>query len=135
MVTGVINQMEIKSIVFCDSTQQVPAPDGNKVTMLINPTAVLTPRFIPGMFSFAVAFCVRGMTQAEAFEGNVRLCDPDGKDVSKLEMALELPENYQSLTCCVDFRNVVIEREGIYRIEITVAGKMATETVEIRKLG
>lgn len=129
------NMTRISNFIYCLNAERIAAPDGNRDSMnAMGVVSVLTPEFIPGTFSFSIVFSILGVDKVyetnkirvvfEDMEGN-KLVDtgdielppkPEGDDFI-------LPVDYQGLDMSMDFRNVIFEKEGLYKTQIIWNGQ------------
>lgn len=123
----------INNIVFCDSTQQLPTPDGKSITLLVNPMPELRPPYIPGVFSFSVSFGLSGLKADEKTEAIITFSDPVGKPLSVCSVPILLPKEALNLTGCVDLRNVLLESEGSYSLTIQIDNMHSSQQITVKK--
>lgn len=122
----------ITTVVYCESAQNEMTPQGPKLH-LIGPMQVLTPMFIPGMFSFSILIGIQDFkldiphTIRFVFKGP-KEGEPPILDTSDITMPVQpknptLPDDMQGAMMNMDFRNVVIRSEGEYFSEIFFDGE------------
>ena len=124
--------MTIKNIVFCESSQQATLPDGNAITILVNPIVELNPLFVPSAYSFVVSFGACEIRETNGFDIILRFLDPQSNQIAN-SMISAPPVVNRNATCTVDFRNVPIREEGIYTLVIEMLGEQVCETINVRK--
>lgn len=130
--------MRINNIVFCESAQMVPLPQGGAMTVLTKPLPEIEIEFIPGLYSMTLSFGVSGIPK-EGFQTiKVQIVDPEGKPVFSSESSSEdagIPKEafLGSITVCMDMRNVRILQEGEYTVVIAVNDVSRTEYISVRK--
>lgn len=123
----------ITTFVYCESTQNEMTPQGPKLN-LIGPMQILTPMFIPSMFSFSVLFGIQDFRLNQAhtvrllFKGPVEGEQPV-VDTGDLTLPIEhqnsnLPEDMQGMMMNLDFRNLAIRHKGTYETEVYFDGEL-----------
>ena len=120
----------ISSFIICDTINNFVTPQGETVPQLVAPQPALRPQFIPGSFSFALSIGVSGVKFQKSNIFSVTISSPKGDEVfnsgdiniGDVPEDNLLPEEYQGLVLSIDIRNMAIECEGAYPIEITMNG-------------
>lgn len=102
--------------------------DGNRKLNIINPLQIFTPAFIPGQFSFAVAFGILGVDFSESRQAKYILRGPDGEiiiDSGMFKIPIpddptthSLPDEMKGAFLNIDVRNAILKTEGVYNSEV-----------------
>ena len=112
-------------------------PTGGVVQQLIGLTAAIRPKYIPGVYTFSVAF---GIADVEPDKENMLICtlrDPEGKTIQEeSSIALPpipsndpLPQEHKGYMVCVPMINTDFTKEGDYRFDITLNGALIESKV------
>lgn len=127
---------KVVTFMYCESSQNEMTPQGPKLH-IINPMLVLTPAFIPGMFSFGVTIGVMDIdieaTHTLKFilkspiEGEKNVVDTGDITLSIPKPAIDLPKDMHGLTMGMDFRNAPLKYEGEYTGEVYFDGVLIGE--------
>lgn len=120
----------LTNFIYCINAERVPVGNGKGESInAIGVLATLTPEFVPGTFSFSIIFSILDID----ISGNntIRIVfSKDGEDKTLVDSgtvlippisnddAIDLPAEYKGLNMSMDFRNVIFEREGIYKTTI-----------------
>lgn len=117
----------ISTFVYCENIQNEPSPNGSKLHV-IGPMQIMTPAFIPSMFSFSVVFGILDIqlnkphTLRYIFKGPKAEEQPiiDSGDIVLpiQENNAELPDEMKGFMMNMDFRNIPLQYEGEYTSEI-----------------
>lgn len=121
------------NFIYCINSERVPGTDGNGDSLnAVGVLSVITPEFVPGAFSFSIILSVLDMDVKKENTIKIVFRDPDGKEIVNTndivippnpnEETMELPKVYQGLNMCMDLRNVIFEKEGLYYTEVIVNG-------------
>ena len=122
----------ISSFMLCDSSQNLPNGQGGFVQQLTGPVTTVRPQFIPGNYSFSVSVGVIGVDMQKENSMRFVLKEPSGKVLNDLDEAPlpvagpdnKLPKEYGGFVACIDFRNAVIQEEGVYSLEVYVNSEL-----------
>ncbi len=121
---------KLSYFMICDTMNNVPMPGGTLGLNITNPQLVLTPKYIPGNYSFCVVVGVQDVKPTDpstnAIKLKFELLTPKGKllqqSVADLPMVnmQKVPEQYQGFLMSFDLRNLPIEEEGAYVLNLYV---------------
>ena len=119
---------KISSFIICDTIVNLMTPQGDSVPQLVSPQPVLRPPFIPGSFSFGISIGVIDVEFQEVNTIKVIIVSPKGEETyNSGEINLEsipqdelLPKEYQGFILSIDVRNMIIDQDGVYSVEIFV---------------
>lgn len=119
---------------MCDSINNLQSGEMS-IPMLVSPQITLRPKFIPGQFSFGIAFGFRDVELNKQNEFRFTIRQPNGGVVydsgdMPLPLAPEdsaLPVQYQGFSLCCDIRNIEIPCEGEYAIEFHLNGNAISQ--------
>lgn len=130
--------MRINNIVFCDSAQQMPLPQGGSVTVLTRPLPEIISEYIPGLYSMTVSFGISDLPEEGPKKVITSFYDDEGKRVfltesSMSEMGISREAFKEGLTCCIDLRNIRLVKEGVYTLRIDMDGFCKNEQIYVRK--
>lgn len=121
---------EIAYFVYCDSIEEL---EGGKINV-VNPSIVLNPLYVPGMYSYSVSLAIRDIN-TEDNELQIILRNEAGEIVNDTGIAKIplLPEKnaYGSplggLRISIDFRNVPFKKNGKYCSTVMLNGEKLGE--------
>lgn len=122
---------KVTSFLVCESIENIPSPIGGLTTQLIGPTIALRPINIPSNYSFAITFTVQGIDSSRSVSIGVIIKDPDGitvQDTGGQELHIpdfsndSMPIEYGGAIVNLDAKNVVLNKEGCYKIVIYEKG-------------
>ncbi len=118
----------VKNFVFCLSASNLA--ERQDVTGLLS---IMTPEYIPGLFTFSVYFTLLGLEEGEheiqlQFKDNAGIIVAD-TDVSALpytmpESPIEIPKEYLGVNLAIMLQNVDIKHSGLYTIDIILDGNI-----------
>lgn len=119
----------IYSFTLCDSINNQSNQTGSTL-LLANPQIALRPQFIPGNFSFGISFGISDIDISIANHIIFTISNPSGKTVfdsgdNELLPAPSddnLPNEYKGFMICFDIRNLPIEQEGVYKLQVCING-------------
>jgi hypothetical protein len=119
---------KILTFMYCDRAE----PNHQGQLQIINPLLVLNPIFIPGMYSFSIAFGVMGINNDEDHTFRIQFLSPnedqpmiDSNTISipkgvVPKVNLGLPQEFRSMMLNMDFRNVIFKTEGLYYTRVFI---------------
>ena len=126
----------LTSFVYCINAERIPSGDGKGDSInAMGVLSALTPEFVPGTFSFSIIFSVLdvdisvnntiqiifskdGAADALVNSGCITIPPlPENDGVC-------LPDQYKGLNMSMDFRNVILEQEGLYSTIINFNGEL-----------
>ncbi|MGG2943074.1 hypothetical protein ABEO51_08115 [Bacillus safensis] len=119
----------ITSFIYCEKTET----DQNGKLILVQPLLVLTPAFLPGMYSFSIAVGIKGIPDQMKLRilfispnsQDQPLIDTTGINVTKKNVVEDhiidlLPEEEIGINFNMDLRNVVLKTEGYYKTVVMI---------------
>lgn len=129
---------KLMNFLYCDNVERTQIANGGEILNAMGIMSVLIPEFIPGSFSFSIAFSVIGvdvtkenMVQVVFYEksNNTILVDTGAITIppTTRDSQVMIPEEYHGLNMSMDFRNVVFEKEGLYSTKIVFNGDVIGE--------
>ena len=124
---------EISTFLYCENAQ--PLPNGG---MTINgPMKIITPKYIPGVFSFTIFFGIIGIDLSDPHTLQIKfmkkgenkaLVDTDKLNLQNQEIKANiLPLDMRGFMANLDFRNVELETEGEYVTKVILDGELKGE--------
>lgn len=116
---------------ICDAVNSATPNPNINIPQLSGPQVVLRPKFIPGNFSFGIAAGVIGVDLSTNNDVRFTISSPDGTIIQDSGSASfpalanedTLPSEYQGFMLTLDVRNLVIEKEGIYKFRLWINGE------------
>jgi len=124
-----VKMAEVKYFIYCEGVQNIFTPEGSKMS-LNNPLLVLTPRFIPGTFTFSISFGIQGFDQTAQNKLQIIFKDPSDtiiQDTGTVELPVapkgNLPSEYVGISLSIDYRNIVINCDGEYSSTLVFNGE------------
>lgn len=116
---------EIKNFIYC---LKIDTKGGR--TDVIGLFNVMTPKYIPGLFSFSINFWILNITEGEHML-NINFMDPDKNVIAQIDNmkiqykkneSCELPEDQIGASIVVRLQNVDIKKAGLYSTEVILDG-------------
>lgn len=114
---------KVSFFVYCSNIER----NGDFINIQ-NPISAITPDFIPGMFSFAVAFSVLGVDVTSGNnvirliikdENNKLITDTNDIQIAKLPPdETPTPPEYKGYNFNMDFRNIAFYHDGLYTTQV-----------------
>lgn len=121
---------EVCNFVICDRTQTLPNPNGEPLSLIINPMPVLRPKYVPGAISFSITFAIIGIRVEEMKTVEIRIVAPDQSDVACARIDADsqgIPGDVRRDDLIpvlnFDMRNMDLPSEGEYRVNILLNGQ------------
>ncbi len=119
----------ISTFMYCENTQIENTPEGKM--HITGPMHIITPMFIPSMFSFCVAFGVLDLSLDKQHSLRYIFKDPSGEivvDTNDIhlpiqELKIDLPKDMNGMLLNMDFRNIALRIEGEYKSEVFIDGQ------------
>ena len=138
------NKVEyINSFVYCDKVTNEVNPANNTVNRnIVSPLNELRPINIPGNYTFSVSCGISGIDPATENHISFRFIYPsDNKEISLIEatipnnsLLVEAGQQYSNLNLDVEYRNLVLNAEGTYKMEVELNNKKLGEYfIEVKK--
>lgn len=121
------------SIVFCDSIQMIPGPDGQQTANMVTPLGVLTPYHVPGNYSFAIGCTILGLDTAIKNVVSIRFFNKEtdtnviSKDIvfEPNTIKFNQPSNtpYSIVGFNIDARNIIFKETGTFVATVKINGQ------------
>jgi len=119
---------KVSYFLYCANIDRKTTSSGVEVVSLSNPLATINPEFVPGMFSFSIAFSILGV-DVSGTNNRLRLQIVDEEsntivDTDVIPMPqlppdeTEVPAEYKGYNFSMDFRNVVFTHNGLYSTKV-----------------
>lgn len=119
---------QVTYFIYCGNVDRKKIPEVGESIILENPFSVLTPEFIPGLFSFSIAFSILGVdaTRPDNLlqiiisdeEGNI-IADTNTVRINELPPdESNTPTEYKGINFTMDFRNVPFQHNGLYTTKV-----------------
>jgi hypothetical protein len=123
----------VSMFMYCENATNDMTPQGPKLN-ITGPLHILTPMFVPGMFSFSIVFGILDLETdidhairvifRSSVAGEEHLIDT-GKDIliPRNSEKNDLPKDMRGLMMSLDFKNVVFRSEGLFLTEVLFDGE------------
>ena len=117
--------VEIKNFLYCLNVNTL---EGR--TDIIGLLSVMTPEYIPGLFSFSINFSLSNITEGE-HALIVKFKDPDKKVIAVIDNAIvsyqkdensNLPDEQMGINVAAGLQNVDFKKSGLYSTEVILDG-------------
>lgn len=123
---------EITSFMLCTAIEK---NDSSGLPILFNPLLELTPKYIPGQYSFGLCAGITGIDVFAEHKLNFYILTPDRKNITQgEESVLNIPSEAQNperknqgIMLTTQLSNLEITCEGNYILQIIVDGEVAAE--------
>lgn len=141
--------LQLASFVYClNAEKDSDAPLGTGLNTAKGVLSMIRPDFIPGLFSFSIAFSIIGIDISRS-DNTIRLIflkdnsDPL-VDTGKIAMPSQelpddiksVPEDYRGLDFTFDLRNIKFCEEGVYRTIVECNGEqVGNKPIYVKKAG
>ena len=112
---------------YCLNAERQQSPQGESINAN-GVLTVLTPEFVPGLFSFSIIFSILDIEGSSDSLIKIVFKDNSGNELINTgnismppvptEEGIRLPSQYIGYNLSMDFRNVVFESEGEYTTDI-----------------
>lgn len=123
----------ITTFIYCMGTTNMEGKNAPINAMGV--LSILTPEYIPSMFSFSIIMGIRGIDDTCNHSLDIIFKDPlkhplvEAKNVlissEQLRTGdLTLPDEFKGLVLGMDLRNVILKQEGVYWTEVKLDGKL-----------
>ena len=125
---------KVTSFVYCLNASRMITADGKGE--MINAEGVLstiTPEYVPGSFSFSIIFSIIDFDIKENNKIRIVFSDAENKEIVNsndislpiqiVEDQIDIPEKYKGINLSMDMRNVVLEKDGVYKTTIYFNGE------------
>lgn len=119
----------LANFLYCLNAERQQAPQGQGESInAMGVLTVLTPEFVPGLFSFSIIFSILDIDSASDSQIKIVFKDNTGKELINtgnitmppvpVDAGIRLPSKYVGYNLSMDFRNVVFENEGEYTTDV-----------------
>lgn len=119
----------IGTFIYCLDAERKTAGDGGDIINAMGVLSAITPEFVPGTFSFSIIFSVLDIDISKSNKIKVVFANYEKHsiiDTGEIQLPImpnqssdvDLPNEYKGLNMSMDFRNAVLEKEGIYYTQI-----------------
>lgn len=119
----------LANFLYCLNAERQQGPQGKGASInAMGVLTVLTPEFMPGLFSFSIIFSILDIDPHSDSQIKVVFTDNTGKVITDTgnitippvpaDPDLCLPSKYVGYNLSMDFRNVVFENDGEYKTDI-----------------
>lgn len=122
----------ISTFVYCESIENENVSNDSKLH-IVGPMHIITPLFVPSMFSFCVSFGILNLKLDKPHSLRFIFKGPDVEqeniiDTGDMDLPLQevndgLPDDMKGIMMNFDFRNIPFRSEGEYSSEIIIDGK------------
>ena len=120
---------KVSSFVYCLNAERIPTADAKgEMINAVGVLSAITPEYVPGTFSFSIIFSIVGIETKASNVIRIIFSDDTNKEIINsndiplpipvVADQIELPEEYKGVNLCMDMRNVVLEKEGVYKTSI-----------------
>lgn len=127
----------ISTFMYAERTE----PNQQGQMTITNPLITINPMFVPGMFSFSIIFGIVDINNDSDHTIQITFNSPNDEDtplintdvislqnrVIPLENEVDLPLEQKNLMFNLDFRNVVLKTEGLYKSKVYIDGTLSGE--------
>lgn len=120
---------KVHDIIFCLNTTNMTGQGINANSVF----SVLTPEYIPGLFSFSVVITMLDLDMENQSTMKI-VFHKDEEIIGLLEGPLpiidepsNLPKEYKGINLSVDWNNMNLKEEGIYKLTVYLNGDMLKE--------
>lgn len=121
--------VNLTNFLYCLNAERQQAPQGQGESInAMGVLTVLTPEFIPGLFSFSIIFSILDIDPTSDNQIKIVFKDNAGKELINTgnitmppvstDVGIRLPSKYVGYNLSMDFRNVVFENEGEYTTDV-----------------
>lgn len=112
----------VNDIIFCLNSTNLPGQGACANTIL----SVLSPEYIPGLFSFSVIITLLDLSPDKKQKMRV-VFKNDEEIVGELEGPLpvfdepcNLPQEYKGINLAIDWNNMNLKKDGIYTLSVYI---------------
>ena len=123
---------EIKNFIYCMGTKSDTRPgEERRVTSVEGIQNCLLPDYIPGNFSFSIVFSLLDLEPGEEYCVEVSF-NHENEEVARVEdiqltgridNKYNVPEKFFGYQIAIDFRNVLLNEEGVYHTIVSLNGE------------
>lgn len=125
----------LNNFVYCLGTKtELPKAGDNPITSIIGLVNSLNPDFVPGNFSFSIVFSILNLDKDKEYKVEIAFVDEDENELLRTESAVldgntaekniyNVPNEYFGYNIAVELRNVILEKDGLYKTIIYIDGE------------
>ncbi|PFA84501.1 MULTISPECIES: hypothetical protein [Bacillus] len=135
---------KVSTFMYCEQAEMNPQI---QKTVISGPLHVFTVPFVPTTYSFAITFGLLGINNKQDNKLSIRFLDPNDNPKIDAENLMigktpdlnweEMPHEARGLIANMDFRNVILECEGLYKTQIfmndELLGEFPIQVVQVRR--
>lgn len=120
---------KLANFLYCLNTErQQASQDKGESINAMGVLTVLTPEFVPGLFSYSIIFSILDIESTSDGQIKIVFKDSTGKELintgnitmppAPSDVDIQLPSKYVGYNLSMDFRNVIFENEGEYTTDV-----------------
>ena len=121
---------KVSDIIFCLRATNIEGEGASAHTIL----SVITPEYVPGLFSFSVIVNLLDIDLRETHQFNISFESPSNETVLNIngdfpiiDECTNLPQEYRGITMAMDWNNVNFKSSGLYVFKFFVDGELIKE--------
>lgn len=118
---------KVSDIIFCLRATNIEGEGASAHTIL----SVITPEYVPGLFSFSVIVNLLDIDLRETHHFNISFESPSDEpilningDLPIIDECTNLPQEYRGITMAMDWNNVNFKSSGLYVFKFFVDGEL-----------
>lgn len=121
--------MEVQIVLADNIETTANQAGGTGINNVINPTLVFGLPVMPSALSFSVIVLTKGIDSKIAHNLNFKIVNSDGKEVSNISgnILAQTPSPIGTFNFNLNFRNVLFETDGIYKVLFSMDGEQKGE--------
>ena len=135
---------KISYFVYCSQAVNMKENGDEEYLVIQGPFASISLKYLPGMFSFSVAFSFLNLKEDKQQERDIRLVfrdekgdkllDTDTITLPELQACDDVPAEHRGINLCMDYRNVLFSHAGVYYTDVYVASeKLGSYPIYVNK--
>lgn len=128
----------IKNFIYCLGTRIQTKNEEPALTVIEGVLNCLTPDFVPGNYSFSVSFSLLGLEKNEEYTVETVFINAEERELVRTDSITlngnleeqnkhNIPKEYFGYNLGIEFKNVIIEKEGIYTTRVYINGECQGE--------
>lgn len=116
-------------IIVADAIETTQNPAGGGVNNVINPSLVFGLPVVPSALSFSASVLVKGIDNGIGHKLDFKITNSKGTEIGNIsgEMPVQSSSPIDMSNFNLNFRNVLFEDEGIYKVVFCVDGQIEGE--------
>lgn len=122
---------KIDNFIYCLNVDR--APENQNIVIIKGISCSLSPDFIPGNFTFAIAFSVLDIDEGD-HDIKIQFVNPQGEVVANVDdikinykQENNIPKEWKGINITLSLNNVVLQSEGIYKTIVFFDGENLSE--------